>query len=421
MDAPAPARVSALHAEHVALGADMQTYTWADMAMPWTYRTSLAEEHRAVRERAGLCDASQLQVVRVRGPGAVACLERLLPRRVGDMAPGTSRFSVVLSRFGRITDEALVLRLSDDELWLSHGCGQALRQLRAAVLDAGAGEGGPGAAGPGAQLTVDPLPTLHVLAVQGPRSLEVLEPLIAPAPTGPGGPSPGTIARARASVSALPPLGNCRVGLRTASGVAAVLVSRTGFTGELGFEVFCDAVEVEAAWHALLAAGAPSGMIPYSYSCVDLLRIEAGFTLYPNDLGVAASIFEAGLGWLVAGKQADFVGREAVERARAEVPSGRAKFRVAGVRVPGGSAGGTVPRGASVSRGGAAVGVVTSAAWSPAPGPEGGETLCLARLRSDAFQPGAAVEVGGGEVTRVGRLVELPFRPRRERGALAAR
>lgn len=351
-------RRTALFAEHVALGADMDAYRWAGMAMPWSYRTSLAEEQRAVRERAGLCDASQLQVVRVSGPGAVACLERLLPRRIGDMCPGTSRFSVVLSRFGRIFDEALILRLDEEEFWVCHGCGGTQQQL----------------AKVGGEVQVEPLVDQHVLSIQGPLCLDALNGLT------------------DQPLGDLPFLGHRRARIEG----HAVLLSRTGFTGELGFEIFCDADAALPLWRALMTAGAGVGLIPYSYAAVDLLRIEAGFTLYPTDLGMAASIWEAGLGWLVKEKGAEYIGREAVERAR-----GEARSRWVGVFCPGE---GLVRRGASLQREGQEIGTVTSSAFSPG----AGATLCVARVQRDPRELGAEVVVQG-EDPRPGRLAALPF------------
>lgn len=387
--APTPAlRRTALFAEHVALGAEMPSdiepsgaYHWAGMAMPWTYSTSLAEEQRAVRERAGVCDTSQLQVVRVSGPGAGVCLERMVPRRIMDMRSGTSRFTVVLSRFGRILDEALILRMGVEEFWISHGCGGTQRQL-ASVLGQ-------------TDCLVEVLAGMHVLAVQGPMSLLVLAPLL------------------DAPLAGLPVMEHRRVRLAG----RPVTVSRTGFTGEIGFEIFCEAGDALALWHEILVAGRAYGVLPYSYSCVDLLRIEAGFSLYPAELGLAASVWDVGLGWLVKGKEADFVGRAAVERAR-----GEQKHRLVGIRCPGS---GPVARGAVVRLAGAAgvspgegtvtgVGVVTSSAWSPARR----ETLCIARVSREGWGvapplAGEARVIVAGAAPRAGWLVGLPFVERR--------
>jgi aminomethyltransferase len=360
--------------EHVALGADMHAYAWAGMAMPWSYRTSPAEEQRAVRERAGLCDASQLQVVSIRGAGAVACLERLVPRRIADMAVGSSRFTVLLSRFGRICDEALVLRLAEDELWLSHGAGATRTQLARLEDFTEAPE-----------VRVSPLDELHVLSLQGPSSAEVLGAL------------------ASEDVDQLPFLGHRRVKV----GAHDVVLSRSGFTGELGFEIFCQAADAVPLWRLLLAAGAPVGLLPYGYRSVDLLRIEAGFTLYPSDLGSVSSLWEAGLGWLLRDKVGAYVGHDAVAKAK-----GSATHRFCGVRLQGDVA---VARGASVRLGGRVIGVVTSSAASPS----SGETLCLAHVERDAVGTDPPVAVGAptpadaAAPVQTGRLVPLPFRPRR--------
>ncbi len=338
------------------------------MALPWSYRTSLAEEQRAVRERAGLADVSQLQVLSVTGPGAVDCLERLLPRRIADMPISTMRFSVVLSRFGRIVDEAMILRLRADAFWISHGCGTTRAQLHKLVE-----------AGEVANVTIDALDDLHVLSLQGPRSLPVLAALAPP----------------EAALEELPFLAHRRVTL----GAASLLVTRSGFTGELGFELFCASNDVVALWRSLLQVGAPEGLVPYAYRCLDLLRIEAGFTLYPVDLAIASSLWEADLGWMVRDKTADYVGSAALMRAKA-APSTTRRF--AGLRFGGEQA---IARGTMVQRDARDIGVVTSSAYAPA----SAETLCLVHV--DALELGRAepVQVGHTE----GTLQRLPFRERR--------
>lgn len=183
--------------------------------------------------------------------------------------------------------------------------------------------------------------------------------------------------RARTSL-ACPFLGHRRVTL----GPHDVLLSRSGFTGELGFELFCRADDAVPLWRLLLSAGAPAGVLPYGYRCVDLLRIEAGFTLYPSDLGGVSSLWEAGLGWLVRDKVGEYVGHDAVAKARA---NGAATHRFAGVRLDGDVG---VARGAPVRRGERTIGVMTSSAASPS----SGETLCIAHVERDAVGTDAPVE-----------------------------
>jgi aminomethyltransferase len=290
------------------------------------------------------------------------------------MAVGSSRFTVLLTRFGRICDEALVLRLAEDELWLSHGAGATRGQLARLVDSTQASD-----------VRVSPLDELHVLAVQGPSSAQVLRAL------------------ASEDVDRLPFLGHRRVKV----GAHDVLLSRSGFTGELGFEIFCEASAAVPLWRLLLATGAPVGLLPYGYRCVDLLRIEAGFTLYPSDLGYVSSLWEAGLGWLVRDKVGAYVGHDAVAKAK-----GTATHGFCGVRLQGDVA---VARGASVRLGERVIGVVTSSAASPS----SGETLCIAHVERDAVRTAPPVTVGApihadaAAPIQTGRLVPLPFRPRR--------
>ena len=308
-------RRSPLHDEHVALGAALD-YAWAGMTLPRSYG-SLEAEHAAVRHAVGLNDASQLQVVEVAGPGCVGRLEELLPRPVEDMAVGWSRFSVVLSRRGRVFDELVLMRLGPERFWLVHGAGGTQRQL--------------GRLG----LAFEVLP-LGVLAVQGPGSASLLGALVEP---------PGRWGHRRAALAG-----------------REVLVSGSGFTGEQGFELFCAAEDAPAVWSAVTAAGAR----PYGYDCVELLRLEAGLPLYPADL-LVGSLWELGLGWLTRGKVADYVGRAAVEAAR-----GQSAWELARIEGPG-----TAQRGEELVRDGEVVGTVTS--WAARPWQ--GDGVGLARVR----------------------------------------
>ncbi len=329
----------------------MAAYQWAGVALPWRYDRTLAEERAAVRERCGIVDASQLRVLEIEGPDSAAVLEGLLPRRVSDMRPGTSRYSVVLNRRGRIVDELIGLRLDAGRFWLSAGTGstrERLAELGARVVER---------------------EDLHVLAVQGPRSAQVL--------------------RVLADTAALSPGDHRELG-------TSARIARSGFTGELGYELYLPAGEAVAMWRALLAAGAE----PYGYACVDLLRIEAGFLLYPNDLALLGGLADAGLGWLSRGKTGDYTGRVATDRQAA-------RARIGGILAAGAE---PVPRGTAVSLHGEAIGRVTSSAYSPVLD----AVLCLAQLAPSTAARRDAVALGDA---RQGQLVSLPFVTRRDRDA----
>jgi len=300
----------------------MEAYQWAGVAMPWRYARPLAEEHAAVRHRCGIVDASQLRVLEVVGPGSGAVLDTTLSRRVSGLRPGTSRHALVHNRRGRVADELIALRLDADRYWLSTGAG--CTRVRLAELGVVAVE----------------RDDLHVIAVQGPGSAAVLGRLVDASGLGPGEHRP----------------------------VGGVRVARAGFTGELGFELYLDGADAVETWRALLAAGAEA----YGYACVDLLRIEAGFLLYPNDLSPVGA------------------------------PPGA---RVGGLLAPGPE---SVPRGTVVHLGGAPVGLVTSSAY----GPVQDAVLCLALLAPPALDRHDTVGLGEG---REGRLVGLPFVERRDR------
>jgi aminomethyltransferase len=332
--------------------------------MPWTYRTTLAAEQRTVREGVGLADVSQLCVMRVAGPEAVACLEALVPRRIEDMPVGTTRYTVVLSRFGRFADEALIMRLAADEFWVSHGCGTAQTQLARLADDR--------------EVTVALLEDLQVLSLQGPRARDVLASLVDP------------------PIEAIPHLGH----RHTVIAGHPVLLSRTGFTGEPGFEIYCPRDRVVDLWREFHHAGRAVDLMAYGYQALDLLRIEAGFMLYPVDFAGYSSLWEVGLGWLLRDKQTDFVGRSAVLAAE-----GQDLYRVAGIETPGKA---RLLSGTRLTVDGDEVGVVTSSAYSPAHD----AVLSIARIRRAARVAAVQIESCTGQGP-MARLVELPFRPRR--------
>lgn len=280
------------------------------------------------------------------------------------MAPGTTRFSVLLSPAGRIVDETLIMRLGLDDFWLSHGCGSAQTQLATLAQ--------------GRNMRVETCQDMHVLSLQGPRAHRVLEAVV------------------ECSLPDVPAMGHRRTQLAG----RAVVLSRTGFTGEDGFEIFCRKEDAITLWRELLGPTKSSPVTAYGYACIDLLRIEAGFTLFPSDLAFARSIWEAGLGWLVRDKHADFVGREAAFAA-----ARKGEHVIVGARSPGEH---PLTLRKQVSLHGEPVGIVTSSAYSPMDN----EVLSILRVRRRALEGVEACVLES--VTGIPlRVSPLPFRPRR--------
>ncbi|WP_324014466.1 glycine cleavage system aminomethyltransferase GcvT [Microbacterium sp. JZ37] len=318
-------RRSPLQAEHEAQGASFTDF--GGWWMPVRYTSDLAE-HRAVREAAGLFDISHMGEILVRGAGAGAFLDYALAGRLSAVAVGRAKYTMMLAEDGGIIDDLVVYRLSDDEFLIIANAGN--RRTVAAEVSARI-------AGFDADLE-DASDRLALIALQGPRAQAILE----------SAPEVGGFGL---------PLDELRNYAWTDAEFAGtpLLVARTGYTGEDGFELCIDADRAVELWRALLAAGAPHGLVPAGLAARDTLRLEAGMPLYGHEL--ARDIFpsQAGLGRVVAADKGDFVGARALDARPGE--------RVlVGLTMEGRRAG---RAGYGVFRGDHQVGEITSGALSP--------------------------------------------------------
>ena len=349
--------------------------------MPIQYRGVL-DEHRAVRQAAGLFDVSHMGELWVSGPEAERFLRELLPNDVGQLSVGRAHYNALLDESGGMLDDLLVYRVEEQRYLLV---------VNAAHVDAdrewirGRLEGRSGVE------LEDRSAETALLALQGPGAQTILSPL---------------------TTLDLEGIRYYRFGTGAIDGQPA-LVSRTGYTGEDGFELYLDADEAPALWDRLLEQGVDRGLVPVGLGARDTLRLEAGMLLAGQDFDRSVTPFEVGLDWMVAIDARSFVGREALERQRAEgLRSRLAAFELTG-------------RG--IARAGCAMrvdvdglelsGTVTSGSWSPTLE----KAIGLARVASDSplppIAPGAPMiaEVRGREVTA--RVVELPFYRRPKQGS----
>lgn len=340
--APAPPlRRSPLHDRHLAAGARMAAF--AGWTMPIDYGSVVAE-HLAVRGSAGMFDLTHLGTVTVRGAGAEDVIARSFTNDVRALPVGRSHYTLCLDEHGGIVDDLLVYRLPDAHLVVPNAANTDA--VTARLLDAAI------AVAPDTVVTVDPL---ACVAVQGPDSVPALA--AAMAATGMAG-DPATLDY-----------------LECTDIEDGQVLSRSGYTGEAGFEIFCHAAVAGALWDALAAGGvAPAGL-----GSRDTLRLEMGYPLHGNDISIDTSPVEAGLAWAVKGS--GFVGQPAHEVARA---AGAAR-RLRGIR----AAGRRPPRaGDAVLVDGQIVGAMTSGSFSPVLQ----VGIGLAYLDAD-LDLGAAVEV----------------------------
>jgi aminomethyltransferase len=351
-----------LYEAHRALGARLVPF--AGWEMPVQY-SSILEEHAAVRGAAGLFDVSHMGEIHVSGADAVAAVERLVSCPVATLRPGRVRYGLLCNEDGGVVDDVTVYRLAEDRLFLCVNASNIEKDYRWMAAHAL----------PGARVE-DRSDRFGLLALQGPASAAVL-----------------------ARVCALPLTGMKRFTFLEgeAAGVPA-LVSRTGYTGSDGFELYVDAGSCAALFRALLDAGKPLGLLPCGLGARDTLRLEAALPLYGHELDDTTSPLEAGLGRFVKRAQGGFVGAEAIER-RAQAGATRALI-------------GFVVEGRGIARAehgilheGRRVGVVTSGA----PSPTLGKPIGLGYVPPALAAPGTSISIDIRDRAVAARIVETPF------------
>ncbi len=369
-----PRRTPLTHV-HEQLGAVLTDF--AGWLMPLRYESETAE-HNAVRRAAGMFDLSHMGEIAVTGGAAAAALDYALVGQPSALKPGKARYTMICAEDGGVLDDLIVYRLGDaDFLVVANAANTSV------VLDALTER----AADFDAAIT-DRTSDYALIALQGPRAAGILAPL--------------TDAD----------LGEVKYYASYPAKVAGkpVLLARTGYTGEDGFELFARPADAESLWASLSVAGSGDGLIPAGLAARDTLRLEAGMPLYGNELGRDLTPYDAGLGRVVRlDKSADFVGRAALA-ARAAAPAER---QLVGLTCQSRR----VPRhGYDVLWNGEPCGSVTSGA----PSPTLGVPIAMAYVRPDvavAATTGGAAESGKSDGLAVdvrGRaepatLVELPF------------
>jgi aminomethyltransferase len=353
-------RHSPLEERHRELGAKLGPF--GGWLMPIEYQGVLSE-HRAVRERVGLFDLSHLGKVDVAGAGAVASLQGLLTNDVASIPTGSAQYNLLLNDDGGVEEDLLVYRLAEDRFFVVPNASNTDKVTWMFQAD-------------GADVEVTRHDDWCFLGVQGPRAREVVGTLFAEA---------GDLAY----------LG---VAETTFRGKRLVL-ARTGYTGELGFELFTSAGSAEELWEELVEAGDAFLMEPCGLGARDVLRLEMGYPLYGQDLSPDRTPLEAGLSWAVAIDKGPFRGRDALERQRAEgLPT-----RLRGIAMQDRR---HIPRPHhAVLTEGLIVGEVTSGTFSPLLQ----RGIAMGYLAADRCEPGTAVEVDVRGRRGPATIVKPPF------------
>jgi aminomethyltransferase len=360
---PETIRRTALFEAHRALGAKLVPF--GGFEMPVSY-TSILREHDAVRHRAGLFDLSHMAQFALRGPGVAAWADQLTTNAVATMKIGQARYNIFTNERGGAHDDVIFYRLDTDR-WLlvvNAANAQKMWDVVSAV--------------PAPDVEIENLHGARALiAIQGPRSVE-----IANAFTG-------------ADLGALKYYSCTETRVR---GVDA-LIARTGYTGEDGFELFCDAEFGVDLWDGLLRVGRAAGLEPAGLGARDVLRLEAGMPLYGHELSEEITPLQAGLNWAVKFAKPVFSGRAALEAQAAQPDMPRVAGLILDGRVPARS-------GYPVWHAATPVGVVRSG--STAPSVEN-KNVATALVEASAASIGTRLDVEVRGVRHPATVVPLPF------------
>jgi aminomethyltransferase len=337
---------------------------FAGWEMPVQYR-GVIEEHLAVRSRAGLFDVSHMGEIEVRGPGALEFCQRISANDVERMKVCQAQYNLLLRDSGGVVDDVIFYRLGVESFLVCVNAVNSEKDLSWMQQQAG----------PDVEVT-NASARYAQLALQGPLAEKILQPLAAI-----------TLQQLRGfhfqftEIAAIP-----------------CLVSRTGYTGEDGFELYCDVDVAEKLWGALLEAGASDGLVPAGLGARDTLRLEMGYPLYGHELDETTTPFEAGLDWVVKLFKPDFIGRSALVRQQAEgVPRRLVALELIDP--------GIARSGYMLSRGGRVLGRVTSGTRSPSLG----KSIALGYVSHEAAAAGAEIDVEIRARKVRAKTVRLPF------------
>ena len=379
-------KYTALYEEHKKLGASFTDF--GGWQMPLKYTSELAEHH-AVRNAAGIFDLSHMGEVWVTGPDAAAFLDYALVGKISAMAVGKAKYSLICNEDGGIIDDLIVYRRpasaeaagteTADRFLVVPNAGNAAT-VAAALAERAAGF----------NVVVDDVSAeTSLIAVQGPKAEEILLRLVP--------------AAQHELVTGLKYYAGVEVPFLVAGAGQELLLARTGYTGEDGFEIFVDNADAAALWQAVIAIADDGELTPAGLACRDSLRLEAGMPLYGNELSLEGDPFAAGLGPVVAlSKEGDFVGKAALaaqKEAGAGSTSGRKLVGLKGLGRRAGRAHYPVLKDGNV------VGEVTSGQ----PSPSLGYPVAMAYVDVEHTEPGTPLDIDLRDKAEPFEVVALPF------------
>lgn len=360
-------RFSALADRHRALGSDLED--WSGMGTAWSYDKDQIEEYMAIRTKAGVMDVSGLKKMHVIGPHASHVIDRATTRNVEKLKPGRSTYACMLNDAGKFVDDCVIYRMGPHSFMVVHGAGAGHEQLTMA------------AAGRNVAVLFDD--DLHDISLQGPLAVDYLEKHV------PGIRDVVYFSHIQTTLFGKP-----------------VTISRTGYTGERGYEIFCRRQDAPEIWDTIVAEGAEMGIIPTRFTTLDLLRSESYLLFFPYDNSekypfadqpCGDTLWELGLDFTVSPGKTGFRGAEEHYRLK-----GQERFRIYGVKLEGVIA---APEGAPLLKDGVPVGVVTMGFYSPL----NDHNVGIARMPVDCAVPGTALTVQTPEGDIAATAHPMPF------------
>ena len=363
-----PLQRTPLYEAHVKAGARMVPFGGWEMPVQYA---GIIEEHRAVRNAVGLFDVSHMGEFELTGPHALDALQRLTTNDVAALAVGQVQYSLLCYPRGTIVDDLTVYRLADDRFMLTVNAANIDKDWAHVNQYTGQGQGARWK-----NVSAD----TGLIAVQGPRA----EALVC-----------------RLAAEDVAKIGYYRFARGVVAGIDA-LISRTGYTGEDGFELYAPAAATARLWAALLEAGRDDGAQPIGLGARDTLRLEMKYALYGNDIDDTTNALEAGLGWVVKPAKGEFIGREALEKVRRE----GVRRRLVGIEMVDKA---VARHGYPVLKDGRRVGVVTSGSY----GPSVDRYIAMAYVETALAAVGTALAVEVRGQAKAARVVRTPFHPPR--------
>ena len=352
-------RTSALASRHRDLGSGLED--WNGMGTAWTYNSNPNDEHDAIREAAGLIDMSGLKKVHIRGADSASVVNHIITRNMLNVNVGQSCYGAILTEQGKVCDDAIIYNNGNNEWLLVHGSGESMEKLQESSV--------------GKNVDIQFDDDLHDLSLQGPKALDFLNQYTP------------------IDLSSIKYFHHQHTEI---FGHKCIL-SRTGYSGERGYEIFAAADVIGDIWDNIVGQGKDLGFMPCSFTSLDKVRVEATLLFYGYDMTTEHTPWEVGLGWTINRNKNDFRGKEAVFASE-----GKERFKMVGLEIDHNDA---LAGGEKLKKDNEEVGVVNSPVWSH----RMKKSLALAHIRPDLIEPSTKINVSSDDINCSATVKQTPF------------